>query len=387
MRTLRDGWRSHVWPEWEIVGPIGSGSYGSVYRLRRQDMGGTYDAALKVITIHPGGPLPGEYYEDGTASATSRSRTAEDYARELAFLESLKGHTNIVSYEDHKIVPTEEGGFYILLRMELLTPLRVYMEEKPRTEKEIAVLGQDICRALTVCEKLRIIHRDIKPENIFVSRLGDFKLGDFGIAKQTDPGTAPEKSRKGTLFYMAPEMYFRYPYRGNVDIYALGLVLYRYLNGSRPPFIRADEKIGSYEQLEQANMRRLSGESLPPPAGASFPMWAILRRACAYNPSHRYQRAEEMLRDLTRFLEGKTGETAGREKTELSAAADWIPQVSAWAGKVRDFVESLDVQGPRTEAAAPVISKEKPGTQAPERAERESGGEKPVNFFKRPGDL
>ena len=52
--------------------------------------------------------------------------------------------------------------------------------EKQLTENEVIQLGLDLSKALEYCRKLNIIHRDIKPENIFVSRFGDFKLGDFG---------------------------------------------------------------------------------------------------------------------------------------------------------------------------------------------------------------
>ena len=77
---------------------------------------------------------------------------------------------------------------------------------KQLTEKEVIKLGMDLSKALEYCRKLKIIHRDIKPENIFVSRFGDFKLGDFGIARELER-TMSGFSKKGTYSYMAPEMY------------------------------------------------------------------------------------------------------------------------------------------------------------------------------------
>lgn len=363
-------WRAHLWPEWEIIGRIGEGSYGSVYRLKRQDIGGTYFAAMKVITIHPEGYVPSEYYEEGTQTAERHIRTAEDYARELALLESLKGHTNIVSYEDHKIVPSQEGGFYILLRMELLTPLRDYMETGERTEKDIAVLGMDISRALILCEKLNIIHRDIKPENIFINRFGDFKLGDFGIAKQLDSENAMIRSRKGTLFYMAPEMYYRRAYDSRVDLYALGLVLYRYLNGGRPPFIGADQKIESYQQLESANLRRLRGETLPPPQSASDRMTRIILKACAYHPAQRYRKAEEMLLDLTRLTE--------RQAESAAPISEAAAKLSRKVQQLMEVFETPD-RAPVPDAMVPKR------VSAPVKRENEKPGGK--DYFKKAGDL
>ena len=278
----------------------------------------------------------------------------------------MKGHTNIVSYEDHKIVPSEEGGFYILLRMELLTPLRDYMETGERTEKDITALGMDISRALILCEKLNIIHRDIKPENIFINRFGDFKLGDFGIARQLNSENSMIRSRKGTLFYMAPEMYYRRAYDSRVDIYALGLVLYRYLNGGRPPFLAANQKIESYEQLEKANLLRLRGDSLPPPQAASDHMTRIILKACAYHPGQRYRKAEEMLSDLTRAADREPAPSISEAAARLSK-------------KVHQFMEAFETP---EFSSAPAVKEDGP---APVPAKKEEPAK--TDYFKKAGDL
>ena len=109
--------------------------------------------------------------------------------------------------------------------MEYLTSFMDYCAEKQLTEKEVIKLGMDLSKALEYCRKLKIIHRDIKPENIFVSRFGDFKLGDFGIARELER-TMSGFSKKGTYSYMAPEMYKGEKYDSRVDIYSLGIVLY-----------------------------------------------------------------------------------------------------------------------------------------------------------------
>lgn len=88
------------------------------------------------------------------------------------------------------------------------------------------------------CQCQNIIHRDIKPENIFVSRFGEFKLGDFGIARELDRSMSG-LSKKGTFSYMAPEMYKGEEYDARVDIYSLGIVLYKLCNHNRLPFYQS----------------------------------------------------------------------------------------------------------------------------------------------------
>jgi serine/threonine-protein kinase len=161
----------------------------------------------------------------------------EDIVSEVALLSQFKGHSNIVSYEGHTVTPLEDSfGWLICIRMELLTPLYEYLREHAMTQRDVIRLGTDICTALEVCEQNNIIHRDIKPENIFHSRFGTFKLGDFGIAREMER-TSAGMSKKGTYSYMAPEVYRGEAYDFTVDIYSLGIVLYRLLNNNRTPFL------------------------------------------------------------------------------------------------------------------------------------------------------
>ena len=167
---------------------IGSGSFGSVFRIVRHDTN-VRPSALKIITI------PSKKAELETLRFQGMDeddiwqyyrQMADDIKQEYELMSELKGCDNIVSCEDFKIFKRDDRlGFDIMIRMELLMPLINYRTETKRDigEGETVKLGIDICQALEKCQVNNIIHRDIKPENIFISQYGNFKLGDFGIAR------------------------------------------------------------------------------------------------------------------------------------------------------------------------------------------------------------
>ena len=176
----------------------------------------------------------------------------------------LRGHSNIVSCEDFVVIPrTGEIGYDILIRMELLTPLTARIRQG-MTTADVARLGVGICRALELCHGKNIIHRDVKPDNIFVSETGDYKLGDFGVARQMSNATRG-LSKQGTPLYMAPEVYLGKPYDATADLYSLGLVLHYLLNGRMMPFAPMTGRMLTHEQRDEAFQRRISGEELPLP--------------------------------------------------------------------------------------------------------------------------
>ena len=290
---------------WKIVREIGSGSFGKVFEIEREDFGYTYKAALKAITI-PQDPTEAERLMDDSMDEQNVTKYYRGFVQELVdefqLMSKLKGESNIVSYEDHIVVPHETGiGWDILIRMELLTPLTRYAKEHPISLADAAKLGIDICKALEICRRHGIIHRDIKPDNIFVSERGNFKLGDFGIARTVEK-TMSNLSKKGTYNYMAPEVYNGSDYGPSVDIYSLGIVLYRYLNNNRLPFLPQPPEPFSHNDLTAALARRSKGEALPSPVNAGEKLAAIVLKACAYDPKERYASATEMREALESAL-------------------------------------------------------------------------------------
>lgn len=296
MKTYRD---------WNVDGCIGEGAFGKVYKISRQDFGHIYDAALKVIEVPQSQSEVDAVRNDGMSEQNVTQyfqSVVEDIVEEFALMSKLKGNSNIVSYEDHSVEKRRDGfGWNIYIRMELLTPLFSYIKQHKMTVRDVIQIGIDICQALEVCQKYNIIHRDIKPENIFVSDIGTYKLGDFGIARQLEK-TSSGLSKKGTFTYMAPEVYKGLEYNSTVDIYSLGIVLYRFLNNNRSPFMPPAPQPIRYSDKEKANIMRISGQRMPKPCNASGRLAEIVLKACAYNPSERYESAGIMRQALEEIL-------------------------------------------------------------------------------------
>ncbi len=294
-----------IFGSWYIKKKLGEGSFGKVYEIERNELGVTYKAALKTITIPQSQSeiksimADGMNYKDVTAYYEG---VVGEIISEFQLMSQLKGNSNIVSYEDHQLIKHEDGiGWDILIRMELLTPIFDYMEHNRMTKRDVIKMGIDLCKSLELCQKHNIIHRDVKPENVFVSSLGDFKLGDFGIARTAEK-TMSGMSRKGTFLYMAPEVYLGKAYNSTVDIYSLGLVMYRMLNDNRAPFFPAYPNPITYSDRENALIKRMSGNDIPAPVNAEGRLSEIILKACSFDPDKRYRSASQMRRDLEEIL-------------------------------------------------------------------------------------
>ena len=293
-----------VWPEWELIEKIGEGSFGKVYKAKRTERGRSFYSAIKIISIPASkGELDSVRSEMNNEQSTREyfRNLVEDCVQEIYTMEHFCGNSHVVSFEDFKVVEyLDEIGWDISIRMEYLTSFMDYCTGKELTEKEVIKLGCDLAMALIYCRKLNIIHRDVKPENIFVSRFGDFKLGDFGIARE-QAHTMSNMSKKGTYSYMAPEIYKGEKYDSSIDIYSLGIVLYKLMNQNRLPFLSLDKQLITYRDKETALARRMAGEKMPVPVNASAAFSHIILKACAYEPGKRYRKPEDMLRDLEKL--------------------------------------------------------------------------------------
>ena len=291
-----------IWPKWHTVEPIGRGAFGEVYKIKREEFGETFYSAVKVIGIPNDKQEIQELMNEGQTSSFIRyyyESIAKNLMNEIKVLEKLKSAGNVVNIEEFEVQERkEEIGWDVYIRMELLKNLNEYRQGRQMEWEEVEKLGLDLCRALEYCEQCKIIHRDIKPSNIFVDDYGNFKLGDFGIARQMER-TQSTMSQKGTEKYMAPEVRFGNQKGSyNVDIYSLGLVMYQLLNRNRMPFESLNSEFLTFEDRERALWRRLEGEEISPPIDAPERLGRIIVKACAADKNVRYQSAHEMYTDL-----------------------------------------------------------------------------------------
>lgn len=322
-----------IFGSWHITRLIGEGSFGKVFEMERQDFGVTYKAALKAITVPASETELRDVMADGMDEESVRSYYStfvQDLVKEFALMSRLKGNSNIVSYENHQVIEHKDGiGWDILIQMELLTPLNEYTRRNTITRQDVIRLGIDMCKALELCQKYNIIHRDVKPENMFISDNGDFKLGDFGIARTVEKTTSG-LSKKGTYTYMAPEVYKGAPYGSTVDIYSLGIVLYRLLNENRTPFLPAYPAPITHSDRENALAKRFSGAPIPPPSHADGRLAEIVLKACAYDPKERYSVPLRMREDLEAILYNR------EESQYIYPEGDEVPQKSVQYIKTGD---------------------------------------------------
>ena len=293
---------------WYLKRYIGEGGFAKVFEIVRNDFGKEYTSALKIVTVSKSKSEINTMRSEGMTDGEIREYLhgiVEDTVREIQLMYELKGKGNIVGYEDHAVMEHEDGmGWDILIKMEYLTSLSTYIRQNKGmlAKQDIIKLGIDICKALEACQKYNIIHRDIKADNIFISDDGDYKLGDFGIARVIERKDQT-LSKKGTSAYMAPEVYKGQTYTSAVDIYSLGIVLYRLLNNNRAPFLPEYPKPISLDDRDRALMLRMSGERFPKPSqSGKSRLTEIVLKACAYRPEDRYSSPGFMRQELEALL-------------------------------------------------------------------------------------
>ena len=293
-----------VWPDWKVTEKIGEGSFGQVFKAEKESYGIKQESAIKVVRI-PSDEAELNRIQSGFGLNEEELKEyfypeVEKLKKEIVLMQELGEDSNIVRILDFEIIDASDVtlGWYILIRMELLECLENYIKRNDLTVGEVISIGEDILTSLEVCEEKNIIHRDIKPANLFRNYKGVYKLGDFGIARDMRAGIG-SLSHKGTENYMAPEVYFGKNYKSNIDIYSLGIVLYRLLNKNRLPFM--DEEKLTAGSIERAFQKRNTGVELTKPMEASDTLYEIIKKMCAYNPDERFQTAFEVKKALSEY--------------------------------------------------------------------------------------
>jgi serine/threonine protein kinase len=201
--------------EYEILSTLGSGTVGTVYRVKNK-AGDEY--AMKMLN----------------PAVTESPEIKSRFLREITVLEKLS-HPNIVQYYGSGVF---QGHHFYLMEIVDGGSLKEVLNQYIRLPwQDVIEIGWQVCSALQHAHNQGIVHRDLKPANLFLTSNGKLKLGDFGLAldlgaaELTDMGLTV-----GTYLYMAPEQIRGAKTISNqTDLYALGCLLYRMLAG-RPPF-------------------------------------------------------------------------------------------------------------------------------------------------------
>lgn len=317
---------------YSIIRKLGSGGYGTVYLGEKEDLGKKYQTAIKHISMPDAEGYESvlqDYGYDKAATQAHFEKMVEGITAEINTLLELSKKDNryIVAYYDHAIQRSYDPlRFEIFMRMEYLTPLNRHIRQKGMTLGDIIKLGLNMCDALALCHSSGVMHRDIKEANIFVSDSGNYKLGDFGVAKVAIE-TTQAGSIKGTASYMAPEIYLREPYDTSVDIYSLGIVLYKLLNNQRLPFMPDAPAQFTVDDKNAAETKRLKGDTPPLPANAKNRLGEIVVKACSAKTA-RYAKAEEFKADLQEFL--KTLSTGEYDSVVIAQTSDGSEELNSY---------------------------------------------------------
>jgi serine/threonine protein kinase len=292
---------------YEIVAPLGAGGMGEVYRaldtrLRRE-------VAVKV--------LPGE-----VGAHPDRLRRFEQEARAAAAL----NHPGVLAVHDFGV---EAGAPYLVTELLQGETLREALGRGPLPLAKALALARQLLDALATAHEHGIVHRDLKPENVFLTRAGQAKILDFGLAKLTEvPGSdlanAPTVAGGtqtgmvvGTAGYMAPEQVRGVAVDQRADLFAMGVVLYECLTGERP--FHGASAVETLHAILRDEPPPLSTRVATLPAGLD----AVVARALAKETTARFQSA----RDLLFALEQAAAVPASAERP---AAEMPPPRSSRW---------------------------------------------------------
>jgi hypothetical protein len=301
---------------YEIVGPLGAGGMGEVYRARDTRLG--REVAVKVLAAR-------------SRDDEGRLRRFEQEARAVSAL----NHPNIVALFD---VGEEKGSPWVVTELIEGETLRERLKDGALPQRKAVEYAVQIAQGLSAAHERGIVHRDLKPENLIVTRDGRVKILDFGLAKLSERAAdehAPPLSQQvtgplgtpaphsdaglvlGTVGYMSPEQVRGQPVDHRSDLFSLGAILYELLAGRR-----------AFQGVSAADtMSAILREDPPDLVGLGLPVSpavdSIVRHCLEKSADERFQSA----RDLAFQLRALTGTS-----TSASGALPALeaPRRSAW---------------------------------------------------------
>jgi serine/threonine protein kinase len=296
---------------YEILGELGRGGMGVVYRAKDPVIGRT--VAVKTIRLS----------EEGTGM--SHAQLVERFQTE-ARAAGLLTHPNIVVIYD---AGEADGLYYITMELVNGKSLQSLLDanEKFPLPRLLRIMEQ-VCSALQFAHDNKVVHRDIKPANIMLTSDDHVKITDFGTAKIMQYGAQQQTSATGTPSYMSPEQIKGKAIDGRADIFSLGVMLYEMTTGQKP--FRAQD-------VATVLYRILNEDPVPPqkvnpniPHGVS----STIMKALAKSPHLRYESCRELLEDLKNYRPGEN--TSASPAPHRRVERPGVPEAAGSDVPVRD---------------------------------------------------
>ena len=298
---------------YEILGPLGAGGMGEVYRARDSVL--KRDVAIKVLPVY--------FSQD-----PDRLRRFEQEAQAAAAL----NHPNILAV--HRF-GAFEGAPYLVAELLDGATLGHQVARGPLPVRKAIDYGIQIASGLAAAHEKGIVHRDLKPENIFVTKDGRVKILDFGLAKLTQAKNASADSSAitlqektepgqvmGTVGYMSPEQVRGLPADHRSDLFSFGTIVYEMLSGNRA--FKGETSVEIMSAILKQDPPELSqnNHAVPPSLDR------VVRHCLEKNPEERFQSASDVAFALSNLSEPSGASASlyaeeGRSKFPAVSSYPW----------------------------------------------------------------
>lgn len=326
-------------PRYKIAARLDAGGMAEVFRGVAESTVGGIKRSVAIKRILP--------------NLAKNKRFVQMFLDEARLAMSLQ-HANIVQVFDigvSEVAPGDQAYFLVMEFVDganlkvLLDALRAMGERIPVSQALYILM--EICRALAFAHELKdpetgrplnIVHRDISPPNILISRNGEVKLADFGLAKaasqleHTDPGVV-----KGKFSYLSPEAANAQDLDRRADVFAVGILLYELLTGKR--LFEGESDYKTVLAVRQAHVPPIAPQN--PEVGPELE--AIIRKALAKDPAQRYQRADDLGDALAQYLFGHNLKVTARDIEQLVnrclSERQRVAQVKKTPSLIDDLIE------------------------------------------------
>lgn len=287
-----------------IVKKLGEGAMGQVFLAKNKSI----HQFVAIKMLHP---------------RFSTNPVLRDRFRQEAIMLSSLNHPNIVKFLNY--VENEFGIFLIMEYVDGMT-LEDYINKKTGLiiEKKAYPMMCKILDAFAYAHDRNVIHRDIKPGNIFVTKDGNIKILDFGIAQIISETDNRSNDYSGTIEYMSPEQIKKQQLDIRSDIYSLGVVFHQMLTGKPPYDVANMSNLDIKKEIAGKPLSRMKDTY----EYVSDGIQSVVDRATSKDPNERYENCHKMKAEIVRLDRG-TGNDGPTPPTQKKSSKGWLVGVCA----------------------------------------------------------